>query len=152
MVNLFARLPQTIKVPSNRTKKCAKLAREWQYYVVQTHALRKVFLSIKGIYYQAEVQGVPITWLTPYDFSQQVISKSKSKSKDSIITCSNISLKMPDDVDYRMMLTFLEFYTTLMGFVLFKLYASLNLRYPPYLNHNMANEGSSFLLSSCSCV
>jgi len=72
MTHLFASLPQTIKVPANKTKKCAKLAKEWQNYVVEAHALRKVFLSIKGIYYQAEIQGVPITWLAPYSFSQQV--------------------------------------------------------------------------------
>ncbi|KAK2121377.1 mRNA-binding ribosome synthesis protein [Saguinus oedipus] len=37
------------------------------------------------------------------------------------------------DVDYRVMATFTEFYTTLLGFVNFRLYQSLNLRYPPKL-------------------
>lgn len=37
----------------------------------------------------------------------------------------------PTDVDYRVMATFTEFYTTLLGFVNFRLYHSLNLLYPP---------------------
>lgn len=79
--------------------------------------MRKVFVSVKGIYYQvlffeinlhmnnvetvlcciglgficlsvqAEIQGQKITWLTPHAL-QQVL---------------------PDDVDYTVMLTFLEF-------------------------------------------
>ena len=39
------------------------------FFVSKTHALRKVFLSIKGIYYQAEVAGQVITWITPYRFT-----------------------------------------------------------------------------------
>ena len=31
-----------------------------------------MFLSIKGIYYQAEVNGETITWLTPYQFCHEV--------------------------------------------------------------------------------
>ncbi len=40
---------------------------------------------------------------------------------------------LPDDVDYKVMLTFLEFYRTLLQFVNFKLYHMLGLRYPPLL-------------------
>lgn len=32
----------------------------------------QVFLSIKGIYYQAEVLGQPIVWIAPYAFSHDV--------------------------------------------------------------------------------
>ena len=38
---------------------------------------------------------------------------------------------MPTDVDYRVMLTFVEFYSSLLGFVNYKLYTGLNLKYPP---------------------
>lgn len=40
---------------------------------------------------------------------------------------------MPIDVDYRVMTTFLEFYITLVKFVNFKLYSTMNLQYPPQL-------------------
>jgi pescadillo protein len=40
---------------------------------------------------------------------------------------------MPSDVDFRVMLTFVEFYNTLIGFVNFKLYHTLGLCYPPKL-------------------
>lgn len=42
-----------------------------------------------------------------------------------------VCLQHPTDVDYRVMATFTEFYTTLLGFVNFRLYHSLNLLYPP---------------------
>ncbi|PWZ56512.1 hypothetical protein Zm00014a_011884 [Zea mays] len=70
------------------------------------------FISVKGIYYQAEVQGQKITWLTPHAL-QQVLT---------------------DDVDFNVMLSFLEFYETLLGFVNFKIYHSINVNYPPILD------------------
>ena len=42
-----------------------------------------------------------------------------------------LCLQMPTDVDFRVMLTFVEFYSALMGFMNFRLYHSLNLKYPP---------------------
>jgi hypothetical protein len=47
---------------------------------------------VKGIYYQAEVMGQQVTWLTPHSLAQT----------------------LPEDVDYRVMLTFLEFYIAMM--------------------------------------
>ena len=44
-----------------------------------------------------------------------------------LIDCS----QMPSDVDFKVMLTFIEFYATLLGFINYKLYNSLNLKYPP---------------------
>lgn len=67
--------------------------------------LRKVFLSIKGIYYQAEIMGQKVTWIQPYQFVQ----------------------KLPADADYKVMQTFLEFYITLLKFSNLKLFKLLNI-------------------------
>ncbi|KIJ45138.1 hypothetical protein M422DRAFT_251331 [Sphaerobolus stellatus SS14] len=112
MVFLFANLPSNPRVSPSLIENCTRLANEWQLYVMRSNSLRKVFLSIKGIYYQAEVQGQTITWLVPYMFTQNI----------------------PQDVDVRIMLTFLELYQTLLGFVFFKLYTDIGLVYPPPLD------------------
>ena len=49
-------------------------------------------LPPRRYYYQAEVQGQVVTWLVPHATSQV----------------------LPPDVDYKVMLTFLEFYQTLL--------------------------------------
>ncbi|CAI5524843.1 unnamed protein product [Closterium sp. Naga37s-1] len=114
MLHLFATLPAdaTFRIPATRVNNARRLSLEWQAYITRTHALRKVFVSVKGIYYQAQVVGQPVTWLVPHQLMQV----------------------MPTDVDFRVMLTFLEFYETLMGFVNFKLYHELRLAYPPRLD------------------
>lgn len=82
---------------------------EWQALICRMHALRKAFISVKGFYLQANIHGVNVTWLMPHATSQV----------------------LPKDVDMRVMLTFLEFYHSLLRFVLYKLYHDLGLRYPP---------------------
>uniref|UniRef100_A0A3Q2CUV8 Pescadillo homolog n=1 Tax=Cyprinodon variegatus TaxID=28743 RepID=A0A3Q2CUV8_CYPVA len=109
MCFLFSTFARTGKCHVQTIQLCRRLTVEWMNYVIASRALRKVFLSIKGIYYQAEVMGQLITWLVPYQFSHD----------------------HPTDVDYRVMATFTELYTTLLGFVNFRLYQSLNLVYPP---------------------
>ena len=47
-----------------------RLALEWQAWVVRAHALRRVFVSVKGFYFQAHVMGQPVTWLVPHALSQ----------------------------------------------------------------------------------
>ncbi|XP_057612337.1 pescadillo homolog [Chionomys nivalis] len=111
MCFLFSTFPRTGKCHVQTIQLCRRLTVEFLHYVIAAQALRKVFLSIKGIYYQAEVLGQPIVWIAPYAFSHD----------------------HPTDVDYRVMATFTEFYTTLLGFVNFRLYQSLNLHYPPKL-------------------
>ncbi|KAI1318238.1 mRNA-binding ribosome synthesis protein nop7 [Mortierella claussenii] len=120
MIFLFATMPKTDKIKSEAIENCQRLAAEFQHYVLHTRSLRKVFLSIKGIYYQAEIKGQTITWLVPYQFSQDV----------------------PTDVDFRVMLTFLEFYQTLCGFVNYRLYSDVNLVYPPKLDLKLDEGGA----------
>ncbi|KAK9225036.1 hypothetical protein WN943_010077 [Citrus x changshan-huyou] len=115
LVHLFAALPASdrLKIEVKRVHNCRKLSHEWQAYISRTHKLRKVFISVKGVYYQAEVEGQKITWLTPHGM-QQVLPD--------------------DDVVYDVLLSFLEFYETLLAFVNFKLYHSINVKYPPILD------------------
>ncbi|XP_056139734.1 pescadillo [Lampris incognitus] len=111
MCFLFSTFARTGKCHVQTIQLCRRLTVEWMNYVITSRALRKVFLSIKGMYYQAEVLGQLVTWMVPYQFAHD----------------------HPTDVDYRVMSTFTELYTTLLGFINFRLYHSLNLIYPPKL-------------------
>lgn len=73
MIFLFSSLPSNDRVSPSLIANCSRLAAEWQLYVMHSRSLRKVFLSIKGIYYQAEVMDQDVTWLVPYQFTQNVI-------------------------------------------------------------------------------
>ncbi|KAJ2826713.1 mRNA-binding ribosome synthesis protein nop7 [Coemansia erecta] len=121
MVFLFASMPivEGELVSREVVSECRRLSTEFMHYVIHTRALRKVFLSIKGIYYQAEIQGQAITWVVPYQFSQRV----------------------PTDVDFKVMATFLQFYRTLMGFVNYRLFTTENLAYPPQLDAVLDESG-----------
>lgn len=123
MVHLFAMLPsnEVYRIPKNMIELCRRLSLEFQAYVVRTNSLRRVFVTVRGYYYQAEVLGQTVTWLVPHPLTQ-------------VLT---------PDVDYRVMLSFLEFYTTMLQFVNFKLYHLLGLRYPPVLDERLekAAEG-----------
>ncbi|KAI1392926.1 Pescadillo N-terminus-domain-containing protein [Hypoxylon trugodes] len=127
MLFLFANLPSTSTVPAKMIARCERLCLEFQHYLIVSQSLRKSFLSIKGIYYQANIQGEDILWLVPYKFNQRVVG----------------------DVDFRIMGTFIEFYMTLLGFVNFRLYTSVGLKYPPKFDQakdNQAGELGAFKL------
>ncbi|PNJ49161.1 PES1 isoform 6 [Pongo abelii] len=104
MCFLFSTFPRTGKCHVQTIQLCRRLTVEFMHYIIAARALRKVFLSIKGVYYQAE---------------------------------------HPTDVDYRVMATFTEFYTTLLGFVNFRLYQLLNLHYPPKLEGQAQAEAKA---------
>lgn len=120
MLFLFANLPSTPTVPAKMIARCERLCLEFQHYLIVSNSLRKSFLSIKGIYYQATIQGQDILWLVPYRFNQRVTG----------------------DVDFRIMGTFVEFYQTLLGFVNFRLYTSIGLVYPPKFDKNRDDQGA----------
>ncbi len=67
--------------------------------------------------------GEPITWLAPHQFTQT----------------------LPKEVDYRVMLTFLEFYEVFLKFTLFKLYHMQNWQYPPTVDKILESEGCCLL-------
>merc|ERR1712025_173939 len=108
---LYATFPKTHKTPVEMTSLCRRLTTEFMHYVIEARALRKVFCSIKGYYFQAEIKGQTVTWIIPHNFG----------------------FAQPAQVDMRLISIFVEFYTTVLGFVNFRLYNSINLTYPPKL-------------------
>jgi len=91
MCSLFATLPANSKIKADLVKKCQCLTAEFQHYIIASKSLKKVFLSIKGIYYQAEIQSQPITWIVPYQFSQYVCIQRKMEERAYV----NIIAKQP---------------------------------------------------------
>lgn len=91
---------------------CVRLKHEWQSYIIESRTLNKVFVSIKGIYYQAQVLGSTITWLVPHQQRVQV----------------------PHNVDVITMSFFVDFYVNMLSFVFYRLFTDLGLHYPPKLD------------------
>jgi pescadillo protein len=121
MVHLFAVLPSDLTkgIPADRVQLSRRLALEWQAYVVASHTLRKSFVSVKGFYYQAEIKGQTVTWMVPHQVSQV----------------------LPPDVDFKVMMTFLEFYQSTLQFVMFSLYAEMGIQYPPNVDDAVDEAG-----------
>lgn len=112
MLFLFANLPATNQISSRVIRDAQIICNQWLAYVAKERLIRKVFVSIKGIYYQANVKGEEVRWVIPFKFPENI----------------------PSDIDFRIMMTFLEFYSTLLHFVLFKLYTDSGLVYPPKID------------------
>jgi pescadillo protein len=110
MIALFANFPQhqSLDIKQEDIAKCQTLSREFMTYCAATQCFKRAFYSIKGIYYQVEIMGQTITWVQPYQFNQ----------------------KLPFDIDYRVMGTFLEFYLSLLKFINFKLFSDIKEEYP----------------------
>ncbi|CAH1802182.1 unnamed protein product [Owenia fusiformis] len=111
MAFLFSTFPKSRKTHVELINRCKIQTVEFMHYIISSKSLRKVFISIKGVYYQAEVMGQIITWVAPHKYAYD----------------------HPTDVDYKIMSTFVEFYTTMLGFINYRLYTSLSLHYPPKL-------------------
>eukprot|EP00949_MAST-11_sp_MAST-11-sp1_P001502 g1502.t1 len=122
-IYLFASLPSVRSVKPDVTQDCQRLTREWEALAVHSHSLRKVFVSIKGIYYQCEIYGERVTWLVPHRFSP----------------------RMAKDIDFTLMGTFLEFYRTMIKFVMFKLYHMQGLQYPPAFDAALEDDGAHLM-------
>lgn len=108
LVFLFAALPSTEAVASSVVQTSKHLAAAWGAYCATSHTLTKSFVSVRGVYLEASIHNTTIRWIVPHAFTQF----------------------MPDSVDFRIMGTFLEFYATLLRFVLFQLYTELGVQYP----------------------
>jgi pescadillo protein len=131
LVHLFAELPpmgerrrgigRTL-FKSARLDNCVRLRREWQFFLtMRPGCLRRVFASVRGFYFEAEIEGVRILWSQPHRFVQYV----------------------PNSVDLKVMSTFLEFYETLLHFVFLRLYQQiLGLQYPPDVDRMEESRGA----------
>ena len=124
LVHLFALLPADKRhgIPAEVVNRSRALALEFQSYVTKTHSLRKVFISVKGIYYQASIYGQEVTWLTPHAVA------------DASRGCG-----LPRDADV------LEFYVAMMGFVNYKLYYDRSFRYPPLLDTRLEDAAGGIV-------
>jgi len=89
------------------------LYRDFLAYVVHSRSLRKVFVTIKGIFYEVVINGVNIHWVTPF---QAYVAAPVSKD-----------LSILDD--------FLAFYVCFMKFMNYRLYMEQGLLYPPEVLH-----------------
>lgn len=107
-------------MPRQQSALCRRLTIEFLHVIIAAKALRHVFISIKGYYFQAEIKGQKVTWIVPHYYPFQPQSRS--------------------EVDFKMMSIFVEFYTIMLGFVNFRLYNSLNLVYPPQFPANLFND------------
>lgn len=117
---LFSTFPSLPHIPRDQSALCRRLTIEFLHYVIAAKALRKVFVSIKGYYYQAEIKGQTITWIVPHHFSFEPQEKK--------------------EVDFKVMSIFVEFYIIMLGFINYRLYHSLNLFYPPKFNNTESCE------------
>lgn len=118
MLSVVARHSANGKIPEKKVKEAQRLVREWEAYVVETHAITKAFISVKGFYFQAFVEGVNVTWIVPHSFSL-----------------------VENNVDYSVIVPFIDVYITLASFVNYKLYADRDLLYPPTINEAMMKAG-----------
>jgi len=107
----FAVLPSSRIVRSQTINECRRLTAEFMHYIVESNSLTKVFVSIKGIYYQASIMGEKMTWIVGHERAVG-------------------SLK---DVDLKVMTTFTQYSVKLLTFVNYRLFKSLGIEYPPRL-------------------
>lgn len=119
---LFSTFPAMKVVTRDITTLARRLTIEFMHYVIAAKALRKVFVSIKGYYFQADIKGELITWIVPHYYPYQPQRK--------------------EYVDFKIMKSFADFFTVMAGFVNYRLYNSINLVYPPQFSVSIDSEES----------
>ncbi|GMT19709.1 hypothetical protein PFISCL1PPCAC_11006, partial [Pristionchus fissidentatus] len=108
---VFSRFPRTKQLDTNLINECQRLTAEFMHYCIEARAVTNTFVSIKGIYYQAEILGEKITWLVAHDRGLPVVKQ----------------------VDWAVLSTFAEFYVAQLSFINYRLYQSVGLVYPPQI-------------------
>lgn len=119
---LFSTFPALKAVKRSQTALCRRLTVEFMHYVIATKSLRKVFVSIKGYYFQAEIKGELVTWIVPHYYPYQPQAK--------------------DEVDFNIMGDFTYFYSYACGFINYRLYQQINLVYPPQFSVSLDSDAS----------
>lgn len=132
LVSLVARFPghRLFKIDPQKVEINSKLILAFKTFVQQERLLEKVFLSVKGIYFQCRINGYPVIWTEPYPFAQT----------------------LPFDVDYKVVLSFLEFNQVFLKFVLFKLFKNRGLVFPPLFLAEPESSSNSPPSQYANCV
>ena len=118
-VALFAQMSGSKIIASDRVLNCRHLIAEFHYYVSHKHLLTKGFISKRGFHFEANIEGVPIVWLLPHQFT----------------------LQEDPSVDYTVLLNFLELYENLLGFVNLRLFKKIGLKYKPEYDQKKWDAG-----------
>ncbi|CAD2091208.1 pescadillo homolog, putative [Plasmodium vinckei lentum] len=109
---------ENIGIKNNLINQSIILRNHFHYYTYKTNKIKKGFISVKGYYLQAEILQKKITWLIPHIFTPY-FDKS---------------------IDFKVITNFIEYYVTLLRFVLYKLYRLDGLSYPPKEYTDLKNE------------
>ncbi|XP_004519354.1 pescadillo homolog [Ceratitis capitata] len=112
---LFSTFPSLRLIPREQSALCRRLTLEFLHYIISSKSIRKVFISIKGFYFQADIKGQMVTWIMPHHYPFKPHSKA--------------------EVDFKVMSIFVEFYTIMLGFVNYRLYHSAGYTYPPEIHY-----------------
>ena len=65
---LYAMFGKSRGLPLELIELSRRLTLEFMHYIIETKSLRKVFVSIKGYYYRADINGQTVTWVVPHQF------------------------------------------------------------------------------------
>lgn len=107
---MFRQMPSGNGITDKVIQSCQQLTDEFMTFISKARALRKVFVSIRGIYYQAQIEGVDVTWITPFNFP--------------------LTIPQDEDSPFFIFEDYLTFYSTVLKFVNFKLFHSIGIAYP----------------------
>ena len=120
LLSLISSFPghRLYRIPPQTTRAYKLLMDMFKALVVKKRLLSKVFLATKGVYYEAMLsKEIPVVWIEPYESTAV----------------------LPVDVDYKMLMTFSHFYSSLLKFIMARLYKLSSVQFPPTL----ADKGQS---------
>ncbi|KAK2198204.1 bifunctional Prefoldin/Pescadillo/DNA repair Rad51-transcription factor NusA [Babesia duncani] len=124
-ISVVASLPSDKKrgVDPQVVSRCRLTLQHFLKYISETKTLKKAFISVKGYYFQALILNVEVTFIIPHEFAQQ----------------------LPEEVDFRVVMTFIEYYLELIKLVNFKLYSMQHMEYPPVIPEPYKKIGDEFV-------